>query len=41
MNEPPASEAQKELREQIVDNQRVIDRLNADLARKTQEVRII
>ncbi len=29
------------LREQMVDNQKVIDRLNAELARKTNEVRII
>src|ERR1700741_4260604 len=29
------------LKNQVVDNQKVIDQLNADLARKSQEVRII
>src|SRR5215472_10436131 len=29
------------LRDQMVDNQKVIDRLNTELARKTDEVRII
>lgn len=41
MSEPPPTDARRELRDQIVENQKVIDRLNADLARKTQEVRII
>ncbi len=41
MEELPPTDAQKELRAQILDNQGVIDRLNADLARKTNEVRII
>ena len=29
------------LRDQLVDNQKIVDRLNAELARKTDEVRII
>ncbi len=41
MSELPPTDAQRELREQIVDHQKVIDRLNEDLARKTREVRII
>ncbi len=41
MSEPLPTDAQRGLRDQIVENQKIIDRLNADLARKTQEVRII
>ena len=29
------------IRDQLVDNQKIVDRLNAELARKTNEVRII
>ena len=41
MSELPPTDAQRELRDQIVDHQKDIDRLNEDLARKTREVRII
>ena len=36
-----AEPAGPSVRDQLVDNQKIIDRLNAELARKTDEVRII
>jgi adenylate cyclase len=36
-----AEPAVPSIRDQLVDNQKIVDRLNAELARKTNEVRII
>ena len=36
-----AEPAGPSVRDQLVDNQKIVDRLNAELARKTDEVRII